>query len=137
MSARPCAAARGFTLIEVVVFIVVVGVAAVALLQMFRQMLPRSPTPAQMAQASQLAQERLELIMGRRSVVGFAGLNDPCSGSPPPLCNTTYGYTVAVTGVSAAVAWNGNPTADFRLITVKVSLGTAQLAQSDAVWANY
>ena len=129
---------RGFTLLEMVVFIVIVGVAAVALFQMFRQTLPRSPTPAQPVQATQLAQERMELILGRRNVVGYAALNDPCvGGTPPAICTNTFGYTVAVGGISAVVPWNGNPVADFKLVTVTVSLGGTQLAQSDAVVANY
>ena len=141
MSAKALKAGRGFTLIEIVIFIVIVGIAAVALLMTFGQTMPRSPLPAQLTVAGQLAQERMELILGRRSVVGFAGLSDPCAGAPAPppltICNNTYGYTVAVQGVSSAVLWNGNPAADFRLITVTVSLNGVQLAQSDAVWANY
>ena len=138
---RATARIQGFTLVEMVIFIVIISVAAVALFQTFRQMLPRSPTPAQLAQATQLAQERMELILGRRSVTGYAALNDPCvGGTPPAICTTTFGYVVSVEGINAPppvpVAWNGNPTADFKLITVKVTLGIL-LAQYDAVVANY
>jgi len=130
--------ARGFTLIEMVVFIVVVGVAAVALFRMFGQTMPRSPAPSQLTQATQLAQERMELILGRRGVVGYNALNDPCvGGTPPVICTNSYGYTVTVAGISSVVAWNGNPTTDFKLITVTVTLSGLQLAQSDAVVANY
>jgi prepilin-type N-terminal cleavage/methylation domain-containing protein len=130
--------ARGFTLIEMVVFIVIVGVAAVALLRTFAQTMPRSPAPAQLTQATQLAQERMELILGRLGVVGYGALNDPCvGGTPPAICTNTFGYTVAVSGISPVVAWNGNPTTDFKLITVQVSLNGVQLAQSDAVVADY
>ena len=84
--------ARGFTLIEAVVFIVVVGIAAVALFRMFSQTLPRSPAPSQLTQAAQLAQERMELILGRRSAAGFSAMNDPCvGGTPPPIFTSTYG----------------------------------------------
>src|SRR5437899_112368 len=54
-----------------IVFIVIIAVAAVALFQTFGQTLPRSPTPAQLVQAAQLAQERMELILGRRGVVSY------------------------------------------------------------------
>ena len=129
---------RGFTLTELVVFIVIFGIAAVALFQTFRQTLPHSTTPTQLAQATQLAQERMELILGRRSVAGYTALNDPCvGGTPPPICATTFGYVVNVTGVAAAVAWNPNPLANFKLITVTVSLAGTQLAQNSAVVANY
>ncbi len=138
MASHAMGRGRGFTLVEMIAFIVIVGIAAVALFQMFRQTLPRSPTPGQLIQATQLAQERMELILGRRGVVSYAALNDPCvGGSPPAICTNTFGYTVGVNGISSVVAWNGNPTVDFKLITVTVSLGGTQLAQSDAVVANY
>ena len=137
-SSRGAARESGFTLIEAVVFIVVVGIAAVALFRMFSQTLPRSPAPSQLTQAAQLAQERMELILGRRSAAGFSAMNDPCvGGTPPAMCTSTFGYTVAVNGVASAVAWNGNPTTDFKLITVTVTLNGVQLAQSDAVVGNY
>jgi hypothetical protein len=80
----------------------------------------------------------MELILGRRGVVSYAALNDPCvGGTPPVICTNTFGYTVGVSGISAVVPWNGNPVADFKLITVTASLGGTQLAQSDAVVANY
>jgi len=132
--------AAGFTLVEMIVFIVIVGVGAVALFQMFRQTMPRSPAPAQLAQAAQLAQERMELILGRRNVagVGYGALNDPCTGgTPPAICTNTFNYAVTVTGIAAPVAWNGNPTTDFKLITVIVKLDNQQIAESDAVVANY
>ena len=58
-------------------------------------------------------------------------------GVPPAICTTTFGYVVNVTGVAAAVAWNANPLANFKLITVTVSLAGTQLAQNNAVVANY
>jgi prepilin-type N-terminal cleavage/methylation domain-containing protein len=130
--------ARGFTLIEMVIFMVIAGIAGVALLQMFSRTMPGSPAPAQLTQATQLAQERMELILGRRDAVGYGALNDPCvGGTPPAICTNVFGYTVTVNGVSSAVAWNGNPTTDFKLISVTVSLNGRTLAQSDAVVANY
>jgi hypothetical protein len=123
-----------------VAFIVIMGIAAVALFRMFAQTLPRSPTPAQLVQATQLAQERMELILGRRGAPGvtYATLNDPCvGGTPPAICTTTFGYVVTVAGISSVVQWNATAVADFKLITVTVSLGGIQLAQSDAVVANY
>src|SRR5256885_16816211 len=95
-------ARRGFRLVEVVGFIGVGGVGAVAVLQRFGQTLPRSATPAQLVQAAQLAQERMELILGRRGVVSYAALNDPCvGGTPPAICTTTFGYVVTVAGINA------------------------------------
>ncbi len=65
---------RAFTLVELIVFIVIMGIAAYALLSMFRQTLPRSPSPSQLTQAAHCAQERMELILGRRVALGTLGL---------------------------------------------------------------
>ena len=128
----------GFTLVEVVVFMVIVGVAAFALLRSFGSVLPRSPTAAQITQASQVAQERMELIFGRYVAAGFTAVNDPCvGGTPPPICTPPAGYTVTVGGVGAAVAWNANSLTNYKLVTVTVTLGGTQLAQENAVLANY
>jgi type II secretory pathway pseudopilin PulG len=128
----------GLTLVETVVFIVIIGIAAFALLGSFGSLLPRSPTGAQLTQASQLAQERMELILGRYTAAGFSAVNDPCvGGTPPAICTPPSGYTFVVDGFAPLVAWNGNPVTNYKLITVKVSFGGTQLAQEDAVLANY
>jgi len=127
----------GFTLVELVVFIVIVGVAAFALLRSFGSVLPRSPTPAQLTQASHIAQERIELILGRYVAAGFTAVNDPCVGGTPPGICTTAGYTVVVAGITAPVQWNTTLITDYKLVTVTVTLGGLQLAQENAVLANY
>ena len=129
----------GFTLVEVVVFMVIVGVAAFALLRSFGSVLPRSPTAAQITQASQVAQERMELIFGRYVAAGFTAVNDPCvGGTPPAICTTLpTGYAVTVGGVAVPVAWNANPLTSYKLVTVTVTLSGTQLAQENAVLANY
>jgi prepilin-type N-terminal cleavage/methylation domain-containing protein len=135
---------HGFTLVELVVFIVILGVAAVALFKMFGQVLPQSPQPAQLEQATQLAQERVELILGQRDASGYGPAElDPCKKTgPPAICTTTLGYSVSSAGTTlgSEVAWNGNPTTGigaFKLITVTVKLGVTQLAQQSVVLANY
>ena len=136
---------RGFTLVELVVFIVIAGFAAYALFMSFGSLLPRSPTAAQLAQATQLAQERTELIAGQRLAWGYSGNGgelDPCNkGAPPPpaICTTTFGYTVSSTGTTSGseVIWNGNSVLNFKLVTVTVKLGIVTLAVQDTVFANY
>lgn len=130
--------ARGFTLIELIVTLVIVSVAAVALFTMFADVLPRSPTPAQVTQAEQLAQERMELILGQELLLGFGSTAlDPCPG--PAICTVTSGFTVTSSGANALVAWPvDNDTGRYRLITVTVNgpAGT-QLSQLAALVANY
>ena len=143
----PPARSRGLTLIELVVFIVIVGVAAFALLGSFGAMLTRSPSAAQLTQATQLAQERMELILGQRnSPAAGRGYNntvdlDPCNVGAPTVCTSTFGYTVSSAGTGTApaswVQWNGNPTTSYKLVTVTVKLGGTTLATRSAVLSNY
>jgi len=146
------AGAKGLTLVETVVFIVIVGVAAFALLGSFGALLPRSPTAAQLTQAMQLAQERMELILGQRNSP-FAGVGynntvdlDPCNRvGPPAFCASTFGYTVASAGTAPSptappagpTAWNGNPIANYKIVAVTVKLNGITLATRSAVLSNY
>jgi len=142
---------RGFTLVELVVFIVILGLAAYALFRSFGSVLPRSPTAAQLTQAMQLAQERMELIQGQRdSPLAGRGFNntvdlDPCNVGAPTVCTTTFGYTVTSAGTAPAPAappagptiWNAQPIGNYKLVSVTVSLGGITLAQQSAVLSNY
>jgi prepilin-type N-terminal cleavage/methylation domain-containing protein len=135
-------AGRGFTLVEMLVFIVIVSVAAYALFRSFGSLLPRSPSAAQLTQATQLAQERMELILGQRDVRGYNNVVDldPCNVGAPTVCTTTFGYAVTSAGTApgAPVAWPPNPaTASYKLVTVTVKLGGITLAQQSAVLSNY
>jgi prepilin-type N-terminal cleavage/methylation domain-containing protein len=139
-------ARRGFTLVEMLVFIVIVSFAAYALFRSFGSVLQRSPTAAQLTQAMQLAQERMELIQGQRdSPLAGRGFNntvdlDPCNVGAPTVCTNTFGYAVTSAGTApgAPVAWPPNPaTASYKLVTVTVSLGGITLAQQSAVLTNY
>jgi len=136
---------RGVSLIELVAFIVIMGIAVVALLSMYRAVLPRGATPAEITLATQLAQERMELILGQRIVDGYstAVLNDPCVGGvPPAICTNQFTpsglYSIIVTGINPAVQWSGISTTSYRMFGVKV-LGPdgIQLANLSAVIANY
>lgn len=94
---------RGFTLIELIVFIVVVAIVGTALIHAFGSTMRGSHFGKQMTQATQLAQQRMEVIAGQRKRLGYTGFiagdYDPCQ--PPPLpppwdtaqvCSTTvYG----------------------------------------------
>ncbi len=129
-----------------VVFIVIVGVSAYALFRSFADVLPRSPTPAQLVQASSLAQERMELIVGQRAIAGYnAAELDPCKGGTATVCTNALGFSVTSQGTGTAASvppdpprqWNATSTVDFKLVTVTVKLSGTTLAVQDAVLANY
>ncbi|MBB5021277.1 type IV pilus modification PilV family protein [Desulfurispira natronophila] len=56
---------RGFSLIELIVFIVVIGIAASAIMGVFAPVLQGAPTSADILRKSYLAMERVELIYAR------------------------------------------------------------------------
>jgi Tfp pilus assembly protein PilW len=139
------AAQRGLSLIELVAFIVIMGVSVVALLSMYRAVLPRGATPAEITLATQLAQERMELILGHRLRDGYSPtmLTDPCvGGTPPAICTDQYTpaglYSITVTGISPVVAFSGLSTNNFRMVGVQV-LGPDgnKIANLSSVIANY
>lgn len=150
MSALPVKAAsaaqRGVTLIELIVFIVIMGISVTALLSMYRAVLPHGTTPAQITLATQLAQERMELLLGQRVASGYSTvvLNDPCvGGTPPAICTDQFTppsglYSIIATGISPVVLWSGISANSYRMFGVKV-LGPdgGQLANLSAVIANY
>jgi len=121
------------------------GISVVALLTMYRAVLPRGVTPAQITLATQLAQERMELLLGQRDAGGYStvALADPCvGGSPPAICTDQYApsglYSIVVTGVNPAMQWSGLGMDSYRMLGVTV-LGPdgAQLASLSAVIGNY
>ena len=129
----------GVTLIELVAFIVIVSVAMVGLIGAYSKILARAPTPAQITRATQLAQERMELILSQKDVQGYTSPTlDPCPASaacPTPLA----GFTVNASGVNPSAVWPTNPViSQYRLITVTVTDPQGkQLSELQSVLANY
>ena len=121
--------ARGFTLVELIIFIVIVSIMGVALMAAFSTATRSTPDAGQMTQATQLAQERMELVMAQRRAVAFAAFADPCPG-PAAACTPPTGYNVAVV---IAPNWNGDT--NYKVITVTVT-GTSS-ATATAIVANY
>lgn len=128
-------AQRGVTLIELVVFIVIMGISVTALLSMYRAVLPHGATPAAITLATHLAQERMELILGQRDAGGYSPLVDPCAASAAAVCTPTTGYTISSVIVGG---WSGIPVTSYREIGVTVwGPDGTQSAKLSAVVANY
>lgn len=107
----------GFTLVEVLLFIVIVGILGAALLAAFSGMLTYSGLPRNIAIADGLAQERMEIMLARRRALGYSAFianPDPCTVSPQPPCTSfPAGYAV-----SSAISF---PAANLAQITVTVT----------------
>jgi type II secretory pathway pseudopilin PulG len=106
---------RGFTLLEMILFIVVLGIAGVALLSVLSSPLTGAGAQTEAVTATQLAQGRMELVLGQKRREGFPG-SDPCtSGSPPGACQLPSNWTVT----TEFVAWDSNPdTETYQVIVV-------------------
>lgn len=123
---------QGFSLVEAIVYIVVMGVLLAALVVAFASPLRQSPIAGQIDLATELAQQRMELIVAQRRAVGFAGFTDPCVPGPGPAqCTPPGGYTVTSAIVTG---WGGDP-ANYKVVTVTVA-GTGATSMS-ALMANY
>lgn len=112
---------RAFTLIEVVIFIVILSIVGLSILLGMNMSLKGSPDATKNTQSIMLAQQRMELMLGQRYSVGFSGFTDPCGAGPFPdiLCGEgayALGYTISS---SITPSWSGN--ADLTLITVTVT----------------
>ncbi|OGI40931.1 MAG: hypothetical protein A2140_00340 [Candidatus Muproteobacteria bacterium RBG_16_62_13] len=90
------AAVRGVTLIELIAFIIIAGIAMVILVQVFAVSMRGSHTGKQLTQAVHLAQQRLEVIRGQRVTLGYtnfiaSAISDPCQSGTwtTQPCSTT------------------------------------------------
>ena len=128
----------GFTMTELIVVIVVIGLSAAAVLRALPLGRAGAPTAAQITVAEQLAQERMELILGTRQTLGYLLIGDPCPGVQKP-CSAVTGYTLTVTGVSPVVSWSVDAnTNHFKVVTVSVTGPTGHvLSTLTAVLGNY
>lgn len=113
----------GFTLIELIVFIVIMGIAVSAVLLSFQTLLSKSPQANQQTIALELAEGRMDVIMGQYYLNGFASFSDICPAAA--VCQTQAGYTISssITGSS--------PT---KTITVTVS-GRGSAILTMQVWS--
>lgn len=120
---------HGFSLLELIVFIVVIGVLMAGLVVAFSTPLQKSPVAGGLDTAAELAQQRMELILAQRRAVGFATFSDPCPG--PAICTPPAGYTVT----SSIVAGYAADPINYKIVTVNVT-GTSALTAT-ALVANY
>lgn len=108
----------GLTFIEMVIFIVLIGILGVALLSTLWNPLTGAGTQEEAVFMTQLAQGRMEAVLGQKRREGFPG-TDPCSGGATlSTCNVPAGYTIN----TSFGAWSGNPDTDeYQVITVSVT----------------
>ncbi|GEM_PF-1165662 len=127
--------ARGVTFVELIAFIVIVSVVAAAMVQAFSLTMRGSHYGKELTQATQIAQQRMEVIFGQRKRLDYNGFDantfDPCDNVPPAsawaaqACQTTVipaGSYVVTSQLGTAVDVCGAGTGTLcKLITVTVT----------------
>jgi len=144
-------ACRGVSLIELIVFIVVTGIVAAALIAGMAGAVRTAPVPRVMHQGLQLAQGRMELILAQRKSLGFSNFTnatfDPCQppGGAQEACLAPAGYATTAcfyTGAGTCAFGAANTCqsggVDYKCVRVRVTgSGGTTLALVDAMVANY
>jgi type II secretory pathway pseudopilin PulG len=109
----------GVTLVELIVFIVVVALLATGLIAAFTSSMKATPPSGDVSQALQLAQERMELILAYKKSKGFTAMVDPCTLASPPAQCTSFPSGFNVPPANIVNNWNGSN--EFKVITVSVT----------------
>lgn len=120
----------GFTLIEVLVFIIVTSLVMSTILLSANTALRNSPTTHQQWLAIQTAQQCMEWFLDQRRLFGYSALTCP-STPTPAACTAPSGLSVSTS--IACTTWNSD--AEYKTITVSVS-GSASVTLSAQV-GNY
>ncbi|MDR3476530.1 MAG: type II secretion system protein [Gammaproteobacteria bacterium] len=119
---------RGFTLIELILFIVGTSILVGTLLLTFQVTLRNTPPVHYDLIATQLADQCMEGFIGERHLLGYSATGLACSASPtlPTICTTLPGYSVSA-AITCAPTLTGDTTTS-KTVTVTVSgLGSATL----------
>jgi len=113
---------QGFSLVELIIFILVISILSTALLSVFSTALRGPAQVSSSIQAMRLAVERMELILPQRQVLGFTAFNspgaDPCEAGSTQLACTSIPAGFTVTSDIAA-DWAGDT--NYKVVTVTVS----------------
>lgn len=104
---------RGFTLIELVIFMVIVTILGTTVFLGFDMALGQESMVANNVKAMFMAEQRMDLIFGQRIKSGFSSFVDPCvslfaSPATDNICSKNafaFGYTVSST---VTPSWSGN-----------------------------
>ena len=113
---------RGFSLIELVIFITVMGFAIGGLFLAFDTALQKGVAVSPQTIANNLAQGRMEFILGQKRINGFNALpaNSVCSGATP-VCTLPAGIVGYTINSSVTTNVTINSDSNYDIIDVTVS----------------
>ncbi len=130
---------NGFTLIETIMTLVVLGIAAVGVLSVFTTGIRGSANPLLVDQATQLAQGELDQIIGEKAVVnGFASIaiGNPLACKSGMLAGFTCNRNIFYVNPGNLNLQVGGPT-NYIHITVTVTNTTIGTVTVDGLVTNY
>lgn len=107
---------RGATLIELLIFIVVVAIVISTLFLTSITILKNVPVTQQLKVATLTAEQCMEWFLGQRRMAGYSALSCPSTPSAT-ACSAPTGYTVTTS--IACTTWNSD--AAYKTITVSVT----------------
>lgn len=116
---------QGFSLIQLIIFIMIIGIIATPIFMSITQVLNLVQAPKDISAAAFLANARMQIILLKRATSGFPNTSDPCTGTPPAICTPLTAYATANNlTVNTSVTFSGSTA----LINVVVrGQGNAQL----------
>lgn len=106
---------RGFTLIELVMFIVITSILASGILLSFITAMNKAPVVLQNSIASQTAKQCAEWFLGQRRLNGFNSIT--CNSVVPSFCTAPAGYSITSNCVTTTIGSDSN----YETITINVS----------------
>ncbi len=113
--ARSARMADGFTLIELVTFIVIISILASAILLSFMTAMNKTPLVLQNTIASQTAKQCAEWFLGQRRLNGYTSFT--CNSTVPAFCIAPAGYTLTSSCSTTTISGDSN----YEMIAITVS----------------
>ena len=107
---------KGYTLVELTVFMILVGIIVTGLLSPFFEILLQTTHTQGTNQALSVAVSRMEKILGERAVNGFENLSDPCLSSSVSCPSNGYQVSTQISD-----GWSGAPN-DLNYKTISVTV---------------
>ena len=107
---------RGFTLIELIMFIIITSLLASTILLALNVANLKAPTAHQQMVATQTARKCMEWLIGQRRQVGFASL--VCGSTTiPAFCSVPTGFSISLSITCTTISSDTN----FKTLTVNVT----------------
>ena len=124
--------AKGFVLIELLVFIIVISILASTILTPFSFVFLRTTDANNQVSVTWYAAQCLEWFLGQRSVSGYDTI--ACNTTVPNFCSVPSGYTI---NISVSCATQYDDPNNYKTITATVNGNNSASATLSLIIANY